>query len=159
MQDCWSQYWTVHSYILGWYQTDRHLRIPRRPIDISNKIKSVKAQLAILDETAIREVGTSKKSKMTQEAVAANDQVAPMLQTKIEAELNSAQEAAAEAKNRAELAANDIFQLYANWLCINKKYTWNKIVHEQTASDSYTDLQGCTKKDPGDSRANHLTIV
>jgi hypothetical protein len=75
-----------------------------------------------------------------------NDQIAPALQAKIEAELNAAQEAVTEAKNRAEAAANDMFQLYANLLSVDAKYAWNKIVHEQTASDPYTDLQGCTKK-------------
>ena len=39
-----------------------------------------------------------------------------------------------------------MFQLYANLLSNDAKYAWNKIVHEQTASDPYTDLQGCTKK-------------
>ncbi len=34
MQDCWSQYWTVHSYVHGWYQTDRLFRIPREPIEV-----------------------------------------------------------------------------------------------------------------------------
>ncbi len=38
MQDCWSQYRTEHFYICGWYQTDHHLRLPRRSIDISKKI-------------------------------------------------------------------------------------------------------------------------
>ncbi len=76
-----------------------------------------------------------------------NDQVAPALRAQIEAELSSAQ-AATEAKNRAEAAANDMFQLYTNLLSIDAKYAWNKIVHEQTASDPYTDLQGCTKKGP-----------
>jgi hypothetical protein len=33
-----------------------------------------------------------------------------------------------------------------NLLSINAKYTWNKIVHRQMASDPYTDLQGCSKK-------------
>ena len=42
-----------------------------------------------------------------------------------------------------------MFQLYANLLSVDAKYaSWNKIVHEQTASDPYTDLQGCTKKGP-----------
>ena len=72
-----------------------------------------------------------------------NDQVAPALRAEIEAELSSAQEATTEAKNRAEAAANDMFQLYANLLSIDAKYARNKIVHEQTASDPYTDLQGC----------------
>lgn len=117
-------------------------------VELRGKIKSAKAQLATLDESAIGEAGTSKKSKKTQEAAAANDQVAPALRAEIEAELSSAQEAAVEAKNRAELAANDMFQLYANLLSVDAKYAWNKIVHEQTASDPYTDLQGCTKKGP-----------
>ncbi len=117
-------------------------------VKLHGKIKSAKAQLATLDESAIGETGTSKKSKKTQEAAAANDQVAPALQAEIEVELSSAQEAATEAKNRAEAAANDMFQLYANLLSIDAKYAWDKIVHEQTASDPYTDLQGCTKKGP-----------
>jgi hypothetical protein len=33
-------------------------------------------------------------------------------------------------------------------LSVDAKYAWNKIVHKQTASDPYTDLQGCTKKGP-----------
>ena len=98
-------------------------------VELRGKIKSAKAQLATLDESAIGEAGTSKKSKKTQEAAAANDQVAPALQAKIEAELSSAQEAATEAKNRAEAAANDMFQLYANLLSVDAKYAWNKIVH------------------------------
>ncbi len=59
-------------------------------VELRGKIKSAKAQLATLDESAIREAGTSKKSKKTQEAAAANDQVAPALQAEIEAELSSA---------------------------------------------------------------------
>jgi hypothetical protein len=41
-----------------------------------------------------------------------------------------------------------MFQIYANLLSVNAKYPWNKIIHEQTASDPYTDLQGCPKKGP-----------
>ncbi len=52
-----------------------------------------------------------------------SDQVAPARNAKIEADLSSAQEAAAEAKKRAELAANDMFQLYANLLSVDAKYT------------------------------------
>jgi hypothetical protein len=99
-------------------------------MELCGKIKSAKAQLATLDKSAIREAGTFKKSKKTQEAAVANDQVALALRAKIEADLSSAQEAAAEAKNRAELAANYMFQLYENLLSIDAKYAWNKIVHE-----------------------------
>jgi hypothetical protein len=44
-------------------------------------------------------------------------------------------------------------------LSIDAKYAWNKIVHKQTASDPYTDLQGCTKKGPRGLHTSHLTIV
>jgi hypothetical protein len=45
-----------------------------------------------------------------------------------------------EAKVKAELAAQEMFQLYANLLSIGAKYAWNKIVQEQAQSDPYTDL-------------------
>ena len=67
------------------------------------------------------------------------------LPQRCEPKLNTAQEATVQAKIKAELAANDMFQLYANLLSVDAKYAWNKIVSEQTASDPYTDLQGCTK--------------
>ncbi len=62
-----------------------------------------------------------------------NDQVAPVLHAEIKAELSSAQEAMAEAKGKADQAASDMFQLYANLLSVDTKFAWNKIVHKQTA--------------------------
>jgi hypothetical protein len=87
---------------------------------LCGEIKSAKAALAKLDKSASEEAGTSKKSKKTQEAAAANDQVAPVLQAKIEADLNTAQEATVQAKIKAELAANNMFQLYANLECVEQ---------------------------------------
>ncbi len=110
-------------------------------VELCGKIKSAKAQLlAKLDESTGGEVGTSKKSKKAQEAAAVNDKVAPA-QAEIEAELSSAQEAVAEAKVKANQAASDMFQLYANLLSVDAKFTWNEILHKQTMTDTYTDLQ------------------
>jgi hypothetical protein len=39
-----------------------------------------------------------------------------------------------------------MFQFYANLLSVDGKFTRNKINHEQTAFDPYTDLQGVSKK-------------
>jgi hypothetical protein len=50
-------------------------------------------------------------------------------------DIKQAQEAADKAKAKGEQAAMDMFRLYANQLLINAKYTWNKIVHKQRASD------------------------
>jgi hypothetical protein len=41
-----------------------------------------------------------------------------------------------------------MFQLYANFLLVSAKFAWNKIIHEQTPHDPYTDPQGCFKKGP-----------
>jgi hypothetical protein len=35
-----------------------------------------------------------------------------------------------KAKAKGEQAATDLFQLYANLLSINTKYSWKKIVHK-----------------------------
>jgi hypothetical protein len=63
-------------------------------------------------------------------------------------EIKQAQEATEKVRANAEQATSDMFQLYANLLSINTKYTWNKVIQVQTASDPYTDLQGCSKKGP-----------
>jgi hypothetical protein len=62
--------------------------------------------------------------------------------------LKKAKETAEKAKAKAKLAAQDMLQLYANLLSVDAKYTWNTIVHEQTQSNPYTDLQGISKKGP-----------
>ncbi len=41
-----------------------------------------------------------------------------------------------------------MFQLYANLLSVDAKYTWNKIILEQKHSYPYTDLQGILRKGP-----------
>ncbi len=59
-----------------------------------------------------------------------------------------AKEESENAKAKAESAVKDMFQFYANLLSVDTKYTWNKIVQEQTQSDTYSDLQGVSKKEP-----------
>jgi hypothetical protein len=41
-----------------------------------------------------------------------------------------------------------MFQFYANLLSLDAKYTWNKIVQEQTKADLYKDLKGVSRKGP-----------
>ncbi len=89
-----------------------------------------------------------------QEDAAANDQVAPAQQAKIEAELSSAQEAAAEAKNRAEMAANDMFQLYATPNTPGTKLCRSR--PHQTHIQTY---KAVLRKDPEDFHTSRLTIA
>ncbi len=63
------------------------------------------------------------------------------LQAENVSEIKQAQDAADKVKAKGEQATMDLVQIYANLLSVNAKYMWNKIVHEQTASDPYdTDL-------------------
>jgi hypothetical protein len=53
-----------------------------------------------------------------------------------------------------------MFQLYANLLHVGAKYVWNKIIHKQTQSDPFTDLQCCSTKGPrGFTRKSFDTCV
>ncbi len=113
-------------------------------------VKQAKATLAKLDGTTSKWTGSSKKpSKKHKEAVAIVSQPYPDLQADYVSDLEKAKEAVKKATN-AELAAMDLFQLYANLLSVDAKYVWNKIIHKKTQSDptwTYS-LQGCSKKGP-----------
>jgi hypothetical protein len=51
-------------------------------------------------------------------------------------------------KNKHEAAATKMFQFYLNLLSMDAKYSWNKIVREQTEADPFKDLQGVAMKGP-----------
>jgi hypothetical protein len=74
-------------------------------------------------------------------------------------DIEQAKEAAEKAKAKAELAAG-MFQLYVNLFSINAKYSWNKIVHEQSqSSNPNADLNGCSKKGPRGHCEIHSTTA
>ncbi len=94
-----------------------------------NKIKQLKSQLVELDETS----GTSRKSnKNSNQTTVETSSTSSTLRADIVAELKQAVEAAEDATARCDKAAEDMFQLYANLLSVNARYTWNKIVQNQT---------------------------
>jgi hypothetical protein len=45
-------------------------------------------------------------------------------------------------------AENKMFQFYTNFLAVEAKYAWNKIVTEQMQSYPYVDIQGISQKGP-----------
>ncbi len=101
--------------------------------------------------------GSSKKStKKPKETAAVASQADPALQAEYMSDIKQAQEAAEKARVKGEQAAVDIFQLYVTLLSMKAKYKWNKIIHKQTTSDSYTDLQSCSKKGPRGFSQRHL---
>jgi hypothetical protein len=90
-----------------------------------------------------------KASQKTKEGVALSDTTAPDLRKEYKALYEKAMFAKETAKNKTEGAGTKMFQFYTNLLSSDVKYAWNKIVREQTEADSYKDLKGMSRKDPG----------
>ncbi len=85
-----------------------------------------RAALAKLDGTTSNETWSSRKSsKKPKETAATASQPDPTLWAEYLFEIKQAQDATEKAKTKAEQAVSDMFQLYANLLSINAKYSWN----------------------------------
>ncbi len=76
------------------------------------------------------------------------DTTAPDLCVECKALYEKAIAAKEAAKIQKDAAATKMFQFYANLLCSDAKYVWNKIVQEQTKADPYKDLQGVSRNGP-----------
>jgi hypothetical protein len=89
-----------------------------------------------------------KASQKTKEGTALSGASAPELCKEYKAIYEKAILAKETAKNQNDAAATKMFQFYANLLSSDAKYTWNKIVWEQTDMDPYKDLNSVSRKDP-----------
>jgi hypothetical protein len=63
-------------------------------------------------------------------------------------DLEKAKQAQGIAKGTMTAAASKVFMFYSNLLSPKNKYTWNKIVDEQTESDPFVNLQGNSLEGP-----------
>ncbi len=63
-------------------------------------------------------------------------------------DLEKAKQTQSTAKGAMTAAASKIFTFYSNLLSPESKYTWNKIIGEQTESDPYVNLQGDSLEGP-----------
>jgi hypothetical protein len=63
-------------------------------------------------------------------------------------DLEKAKQSQRTAKGMMTVAANKIFAFYLTLLSPESKYTWNKIISEQTESDPYVNLQGDSLEGP-----------
>jgi hypothetical protein len=85
-------------------------------------VNQVTATLAELDGTSSKGAGTSKKpSKRHKEAAVTADKPEPNLQAMYQFDLKTVREVVEKAKVKAELAAQDMFQFYANLLSEDAK--------------------------------------
>ncbi len=109
--------------------------------------KQAKADLALLDGVSKSTEKSKKSSKKAKEAEAKEAKTAdPEMQATFQGDHKKAREAAENAKGAMTTAASNMFGFYVNLLLVEAKYTWNKIIEEQTEGDPYVDLQGISHK-------------
>ncbi len=65
-----------------------------------------------------------------------------------QADLEKAKEATKDAQGAMTAAASEMFAFYSNLLSPESKYSWNKIVFEQTESNPFVNLQGVSLEGP-----------
>jgi hypothetical protein len=63
-------------------------------------------------------------------------------------DLEQAKQAQSTAKGAMTAAASKMFTFYSKLLSPESKYSWNKIIGEQTENDPYVNLQGDTLEGP-----------
>jgi hypothetical protein len=80
---------------------------------------------------------TLKKAKEAKGVIEAPDN---NMRATFQVNLAKAKSATENTKGAMNAAANKMFAFYANLLSVEVKYTWNKIVEEQTEGDPYVDL-------------------
>jgi hypothetical protein len=65
-----------------------------------------------------------------------------MMRAGFQADLEKAMKAVEDAKDAMTAAASQMFVFYSNLLSPESKYSWNKIISEQTESNPFVNLQG-----------------
>ncbi len=114
-----------------------------------------KGWLALLDRTSKGSRKSRKTSKKAKEANARAKEAkgatkVPKDPTKaaFQVDLEKAKKAAKEVQGKMTAAASKMFTFYLNLLSPESKYSWNKIVLEQTESDLYVNLQDVSYEGP-----------
>jgi hypothetical protein len=102
--------------------------------------KSSEKEKASEKEPAKKPLEKEKTSKKSKECTALADAPAPELCNEYQALYDKATFAKETTKNKKDAAATKMFQFYANLLSLDAKYSWNKIVWEQTEADPFEDL-------------------
>jgi hypothetical protein len=127
-------------------------------------IESARAGLSLLDSTGMKSKWFCKKkareaaekalvkaqdskseARDAEEASEVNDN---SIKAGFLEDLEKAKQAQSTAKGAMTAVVSKIFTFYSNLLSLESKYSWNKIVGEQTESDPYVNLQGDSLEGP-----------
>ncbi len=128
--------------------------------EAKNAIESAGAALSLLDGSRTKAKRFCKK-KARKDLAKALDSESEAKEAKEASEVNNnsmkagfledlekAKQAQSTAKGVMTAAASKMFTFYSNLLSPESKYSWNKIVGEQTESDPYINLQGDALEGP-----------
>jgi hypothetical protein len=130
--------------------------------------ESAEARLALLDRTSAGTTSKREKKALAKAKEAAKEAHAKAQETNTEtkdaeeapkltdvsikagfqADLEKAKQAQETAKGKISTAANLMFTFYSNLLSPESKYTWNKIIVEQTEGNPYVNLQSVSLEGP-----------
>jgi len=91
---------------------------------------------------------TSETKSETKEAKGATEVTKDTMKSGFQADLEKAKKAVEDAKGAMTNAASEMFVFYSNLLSPESKYSWTKIVSEQTESDLFVNLQGVSLEGP-----------
>jgi hypothetical protein len=138
-------------------------------------VESARAALSLLDSTRTKAKRFCKKKAreaVEKALVKALDSKSEAKKAKEASEVNNnsmkagflegiekAKQAQSTAKGTMTAATGKMFMFYSNLLSPESKYSWNKIVGEQTECDLYINLQGDSLEDPRGMSCKSLTIV
>jgi hypothetical protein len=84
----------------------------------------------------------------TKEAEEATDVTEDLMKAGFQVDLEKAKKAMEDAKGARTAAASQMFAFYSNLLSPKSKYSWNKIVSQQTESSPFVNLQGVSLEGP-----------
>jgi hypothetical protein len=135
---------------------------------VKKPAESAEAGLALLEGTSAGMTSKHKKKVLATAKKAAKEALVKAHETKPEAkgaveatnvtedlmkdgfqvDLEKAKQAQETAQGAMTAAANLMFTFYSNLLSPESKYTWNKIVVEQTESNPFVNLQGVSLEGP-----------
>jgi hypothetical protein len=112
------------------------------------KNRKKKASAKAKEATREMEAKTQETKSDTKEAKGATKVTKGTMKACFQADLEKAKKGVEDAKGVMTAAASQMFVFYSNLLSPESKYSWNKIVSEQTESDLFVNLQGVSLEGP-----------
>jgi hypothetical protein len=133
-------------------------------VEANKAAESAEADLALLDGTSTSSKKNFKKKALakakeafakaqeteseTKEAEEVTNVTEDSMKAGLQVDLEKAKKAMEDTKGTITTASSQMFTFYLNLLYPKSKYSWNKIIREQTESNPFVNLQGVSLEGP-----------